>query len=677
MSAVIPRATSTSPRSSDVDTEGIRVPYRWRSARGVWRNLVFLWRTSLPFRTIALSVALTTATVLSVGFVMSNSIASDLFNSRLRPLVSETERAVTAAQTVFASGEETDSAALETLQTVAVDAAQDSAANSYGVIFMQSGSGTGEQSNELRALAKGPVSADLVSDELKEAVSAGADTTATGAASTSPQTHYQSIALVDELGNVVPGIVIGSTVTVQNLGQYEMYFVYSMEETQQTLDFVQRTLVVAMIVLVLLVAVITGFVMRAVIQPIREAAKTSRRLAAGHLEQRVPESGEDDIATLARSFNEMADSLQDQIERLANLSQVQQRFVSDVSHELRTPLTTIRLAGGMLFDRRDDFDTVTARSVELLHDQIERFEILLADLLEISRYDAGAVEILRESNSLATVADDVIGAMTPVALDHGTRLVLKAPGGYGESEFDARRINRVVRNLLGNAIEHGEAKPIVVSVDSNESAVALSVRDYGIGMTEAERTRVFDRFWRADPSRKRTMGGSGLGLAISLEDVRLHEGRLEVWSEPGKGTNFRLTLPRFVGGKIMGSPLPLEPGDAGAATITIEQEDVSSEAFTDEDVDTQPIELPDLVGMRSSNAEPIVSSAPTNSMDVIETASLDEPTQAPAPWDDAEAVVVTSSAPDSVPSLPSSDHDDGLDSGNAGASRDQDQEDPK
>lgn len=195
----------------------------------------------------------------------------------------------------------------------------------------------------------------------------------------------------------MPGIVIGSTVTVQSLGQYEMYFVYSMEETQQTLDFVQRTLVVAMFVLVLLVAVITGFVMRAVIQPIREAAKTSRRLAAGHLEQRVPESGEDDIATLARSFNEMADSLQDQIERLANLSQVQQRFVSDVSHELRTPLTTIRLAGGMLFDRRDDFDTVTARSVELLHDQIERFEILLADLLEISRYDAGAVEILRES----------------------------------------------------------------------------------------------------------------------------------------------------------------------------------------------------------------------------------------------------------------------------------------
>ncbi|CAG7844829.1 Sensor histidine kinase MtrB [Pseudoclavibacter triregionum] len=591
---------------SDTDVE---LPGSWLTFRGMWANVLFLWRTSLPFRTIALSVALASVTVLSVGLVMSNSIANDLFTSRVAQVLSESDRAASQAQQTFNSGVETDLVALTTLREQALDIATAATPNSTGYAFYRTDAG--DDRIVLQDIASESVDVSLITPELRQAVANGDGVQ-----------QYQSVELALSDGSTAPGLIVGSEIEVPSAGPYELYFVYSLEESQRTLDFVQRTLLGAMLVLVLLIAVIVGLVMRSVVQRIRTAAQVSRKLAGGQLDERIPETGEDDIATLARSFNDMADSLHEQINRLATLSQVQQRFVSDVSHELRTPLTTIRLAGGVLYDKRDDFDPLTGRSVELLHDQIQRFDLLLSDLLEISRYDAGAVELLRAPNNLVAVAEDVIDSLTQIALDHGTKLVLRAPGGYGESEFDARRVTRVVRNLVGNAIEHGERKPIVVSVDSNETAVAISVRDYGVGMTSEQRARVFDRFWRADPSRKRTMGGTGLGLAISMEDAVLHEGQIDVWSEPGKGASFRLTLPRTVGVPIEYSPLPLEPEDAGAETLADDAvEDALVEPFTDEDVDTQPIVLPDLVagsGEETAAGEPVVSTAAISVVDIAE-----------------------------------------------------------
>jgi two-component system sensor histidine kinase MtrB len=294
------------------------------------------------------------------------------------------------------------------------------------------------------------------------------------------------------------------------------------------------------------------------------AAETSQRLAAGELEVRIPERGDDVIATLARSFNGMADSLQKQITKLAALSQVQQRFVSDVSHELRTPLTTIRLAGDVLFDQRENFPPATARTAELLHTQVERFELLLADLLEMSRYDAGAVDMDTEPTNLVRLAEDAVEAVTTLADSKGSGLSIVAPGGHFEADVDARRIRRILQNLLGNAIDHGEGRPIIIYVDSDKDAVALAVRDFGVGMSVAAMERVFDRFWRADPSRQRSTGGTGLGLAISLEDAALHGGWLEVWSLPGEGSCFRLTIPRLRGETLTSSPLELPPDNAVA-----------------------------------------------------------------------------------------------------------------
>jgi two-component system sensor histidine kinase MtrB len=128
-------------------------------------------------------------------------------------------------------------------------------------------------------------------------------------------------------------------------------------------------------------------------------------------------------------------------------------------------------------------------------------------------------------------------------------------------EMDARRIDRILRNLILNAVEHGEGRPVNITVAANQTAVGVAVRDHGIGMTPAEAARVFDRFWRADPARARTTGGSGLGLSIAMEDTKLHNGWLQAWGNKGTGANFRLTVPLRQGEEIDRSPVQLEPED--------------------------------------------------------------------------------------------------------------------
>ena len=269
--------------------------------------------------------------------------------------------------------------------------------------------------------------------------------------------------------------------------------------------------------------------------------------------------GEDDLAILATSFNEMAASIQQQIAQMENLSRFQQRFVSDVSHELRTPLTTIRMAGDLIHDSRSDFDPAVARSAELLHNELDRFEALLSDLLEISRFDAGAAVLDVEPTDIRATVARVVEATHALAERKGVQVSVEEPDKPCEAEIDSRRVERILRNLLVNGIEHGEGRPIVVRVAKHKEAVAVSVRDHGIGLRPGEAAMVFNRFWRADPARARTTGGTGLGLAISLEDARLHNGWLQAWGAPGEGSCFRLTLPRRAGETLETSPLPLNP----------------------------------------------------------------------------------------------------------------------
>jgi two-component system sensor histidine kinase MtrB len=289
--------------------------------------------------------------------------------------------------------------------------------------------------------------------------------------------------------------------------------------------------------------------------------------------------GDDDIARLATSFNQMAASLQKQIRQLEELSRVQRRFVSDVSHELRTPLTTVRMAGDVLHDARERFDAPTARAAELLQRELDRFEMLLADLLEISRFDAGAAVLDLEDVDLVALARRVADSTRPLAEARGTSVVVRAGSRPCVAEVDPRRVERIVRNLVTNAIDHADSSDVEIVVESDDEATALAVRDHGVGLRPGEAVMVFNRFWRADPARARTSGGTGLGLSISLEDAHLHGGWLQAWGEPGGGAQFRLTLPRRAGDRLDSSPLPLVPADAGTTAGHGEPTDTVGEAY--------------------------------------------------------------------------------------------------
>ncbi|WP_207454733.1 MtrAB system histidine kinase MtrB [Desertivibrio insolitus] len=524
------------------------------------RKVPEFWRTSLQFRAVASTMLLSGFVVTLIVSSMVVSIGTNLFEARRDQIETEAERATLRAQSLFDNSTATQGTELDTLGAEARNAILQSTSTPSSTdiaIFRVEGQEVGQAVLQNQTSPGFPD--DQPTDDLRASVASQADRVSLGERGS---LFLQSITVPREDAPDVPGLIVGSLLTVPGSGVYELYLVFDLSDTQETLTTVQQTLAIGSIALLALIAIVTWVVVRFVVGPIREAAETSERLAAGELEVRLPERGEDVLATLARSFNGMADSLQSQITQLAELSRVQQRFVSDVSHELRTPLTTIRLAGDVLYDARDDFPPTTARTAELLHDQIERFETLLADLLEVSRFDAGAVELETEPTNLVRLAEDAMEQMRPLAVEHGSNLRLVALGGYFDAEVDPRRVRRIMRNLLGNAVEHGEGRDIVVTVDSNEEAVALAVRDYGVGMDEDQVEHVFDRFWRGDPSRKRTIGGTGLGLAISLEDALLHRGWLEAWSRKGAGACFRLTLPRDIDVPITVSPLPLPPADA-------------------------------------------------------------------------------------------------------------------
>ena len=398
----------------------------WRDWRAWPESLATLWRRSLRFRTLLITVTLTMLAILIAGVTMALAIQNDLFESRKNEVLIDARRAVaTAQQTLDATEVQGDRTRLQqTMSTVRDQMARQSSSDRIALFRIDS------TPNPLapQDIFSGALTEQFVPDELSAQVQRD------------PELQWwQSVALPVGDGRTVPGILVGQQLQFPGagVGAYEVYLAYDLAAADETLFFVQRTLWLVGSVLVLLVAAIAWFILRSVATPITEAADTSARLAAGELKVRLPVRGEDELATLGRSFNAMADSIETQIKELAELSLVQQRFVSDVSHELRTPLTTIRLAADMLNDRRDDFDPATARAAELLQTQVQRFEVLLTDLLEISRYDAGSVQLELEPTSLASLAEDVVESMHQLAEQHGTDVRIVAPGGYSPVEMDA------------------------------------------------------------------------------------------------------------------------------------------------------------------------------------------------------------------------------------------------
>lgn len=519
------------------------------------------WRRSLSIRVTITTLVLSGVVVSVLGLLLLSRVTTGLLDSRQAIAVSEAAAGLSEAQRVLdaaSAGAASPSPARQVDSVVTSLAARAGAPGQFDLLLLSVDPriDTPERGTNL-------VSVSSVPPELRAVVKTSQRQSWT----------YTIIRYLD--GRGVPGLVIGAPLTVPGVGPYELYYLFPLVEEQNTLDLVRSAVVAAGAFLVALLLVVAWLVTRQVVTPVRAAARTASRLSSGYLSERMSVRGEDDLARLATSFNAMASSLQRQIKQLESLSRVQQRFVSDVSHELRTPLTTIRMAADVMFEHRDSFDAPTSRAAELLQDQLDRFEALLVDLLEISRFDAGAAVLDAEPVDLVSIVTQASAAAQPLAERLSRPIVVLPVDGAIVVTADPRRIQRIVRNLMVNGLEHGDARGIEVRVGSSDSAAAVTVRDHGVGLRPGESSLVFNRFWRADPSRARTIGGTGLGLAIALEDARLHGGWLDAWGEPGRGAIFRLTLPRVAGGVIENSPLLLGNEDEAEVDAMVGGDDAS------------------------------------------------------------------------------------------------------
>ncbi|GEP38732.1 two-component sensor histidine kinase [Nocardioides psychrotolerans] len=523
---------------------------------GLRRALTF-WRRSIQARVVASTLLLSAAVISGVGWFLLSSTKDGLLEHRVDAVLAEAEASTEEARNRLEAASGTEVNASRQQRELADQIIARGDTRGFSVVL-------GVPAREGARLSDGgpeyTTDLDLVSvpETLQQHFDQVAPTAWT----------YTTIRTRTDAGDVVaePGIVVGSQIILPSDGNtYTFYFLFPLDEEQETLGLVTRALFTAAAALLILVAGITWLVARQVVTPIRMARQVAERLASGRLQERLRVTGEDDLARLATSFNQMASNLQRQIRQLEELSRVQRRFVSDVSHELRTPLTTVRMAGDVLHDARASFDPVTARAAELLQVELDRFEVLLADLLEISRFDAGAAVLEADDVNLVDVAHRVVDATRALADQRGVRVVVESPGHPCLAEADVRRVERIIRNLITNAIDHadtGLGEEIKVLLGSDDHAAAIAVRDYGVGLAPGESAMVFNRFWRADPARARTSGGTGLGLSIALEDTHLHGGWLQAWGRPGQGAQFRLTLPRRAGDPLRHSPLPLVPVDA-------------------------------------------------------------------------------------------------------------------
>ena len=521
--------------------------YTIRRGRRLAGSLRRRWSRSLRLRVVATTMLLGLAVVLGVGNFLLARIRDGLIDDRESSAMLEAQRLTDSAKKSFGAADYTDAEGQDLfVNELMSQLAGPGGPQSRGVVLERAQRST--EPSVLKTRVWGGISPSVIPATLRSAVN-----------NRSRQQAQITTLPVAGHKDGTPALAIGSIIQVPLSGPYELYFIYPLTQQQQILDLVQRTFYVGGVALVLLVGGVAYVVTRLVVTPVRQAARTAEEIASGRLDRRMKVKGQDDIAKLGRAFNGMAASLERQIHQLEDLSRVQRRFVSDVSHELRTPLTTIRMASEVIHEGRQDLDPVLSRSAELLQAQLDRFEALLSDLLEISRFDAGAAQLDVEAVDAREVVERVVEVLAPLAERKGSPIHLLLPAEPCLAQIDSRRVERIVRNLLGNAIEHGEGRPVEVQVAGSLDAVAIAVRDHGVGISADELGMVFNRFWRADPARARNTGGTGLGLAIAQEDAHLHGGWLQAWGEPGVGAVFRLTLPKQVGTVLVGSPLPLVP----------------------------------------------------------------------------------------------------------------------
>ena len=523
--------------------------------RNIPQRMRRLWRESLQFRALATAGVLMFLSFLAVGWSLSSQIATSLFENQKSQALQESISGFRNVQSVLKSSEmRSDSEIRRNVsRTLTILDAGASGKRSWILVPLE---GQGKQGFIPEQSSDKSLNSSSIPTDFKNTVR------------DRDGVYWQTSTITTFENNrerTYPVLIVGTHVSIAQNPSYGLFTVYDMTDSSETIAHINFVLFGGFCALLTVVLSVVWFVTRFVVRPITQTAITAERLAAGDLDQRVSVKGEDQAARLGISFNRMADSLQEKIVQLERLSTLQQRFVSDVSHELRTPLSTVRLGTELLYDSRENMTPMQVRSVELLHGQVDRFQSMLADLLEISRFDAGSAMLTIDTEDFIQVLSNILQEALPHLERTNTKLNVHTNHESIMVDMDRVRIERVLRNLLYNAIEHGESRPIDVYVDANATNLGIAVRDHGIGLSEDEAVQVFNRFWRADTSRKRTLGGTGLGLSIAAEDVRLHGGTLEAWGEKGRGACFTMNLPLVHGAPLGESPV-LATGEPEAST---------------------------------------------------------------------------------------------------------------
>jgi two-component system sensor histidine kinase MtrB len=504
-----------------------------------WRFPIRWWWRSLPLRVVLTQFVASVLVLVLGGFLLMQQATIGVIDGKKAAAKSAARQAVNTAQQQLNAADLTGDVNVDKLLLDLATGFANRAGEQFEVIII-----TPDQT-----IIAGNAAASSIPPELQRQVELGNDLLMTPT-----EVDYT------DMRPSVAGLAAGATLTLPGTGRYQIYLMFPLAQEVATLAVLRNAVVTTGAILVILLTFIAALVSRQVVTPVRAARRAAESLASGNLHDRMKVRGKDDIARLATSMNYMASELEKQINTLEELSAVQQRFVSDVSHELRTPLTTVRMAAEVLHEAREDFDPVAARSAELLQKELDRFEALLTDLLEISRFDAGAAVLNLEEADLRDLVHRVVEANAPLAETNNTEITVHTRG-EAKAEVEPRRIERILRNLLVNAIEHSEGHPIDIFIESDDVAVAIAVRDHGVGFQASQARQVFHRFWRGDVSRARAVGGTGLGLSIAMEDANLHGGWLTAWGRPAMGAQFRLTLPRKAGTILETSPLPLVPRD--------------------------------------------------------------------------------------------------------------------
>jgi two-component system sensor histidine kinase MtrB len=299
-------------------------------------------------------------------------------------------------------------------------------------------------------------------------------------------------------------------------------------------------LLVAAIVGLLAISVGAGLLAaKRVLQPVRTLASAAERVAAGDLDVRLEPSGDDELAQLVTTFNGMTANLGASVQELRRLEARSRRFASDVSHELRTPLAAMTAVTDVLSAETAGMSPNAARAARLVVTETEHLRLLVNDLIEMSRFDAGTAALDVDVLDIATVINACLALRGWTGTVH-----TEVPEGMA-AVLDRRRFDIALANVVGNAVRYGAPPVHVTAASRNDGArnwLDVTVTDCGPGLPPDALPHVFERFYKADAARTRS-DGSGLGLAIALENVRLHGGTLEAANRPQRGAEFTLRLP--------------------------------------------------------------------------------------------------------------------------------------